>query len=185
MCGRRAPRVRDGQVRLYTLVAAAHAVAICAVFSCTAIPRRVYTFDILELTQGTYGERFHSGPSSPSSWLCNQVPMVPFTRGSRMRTMKRRLPAASFCRHLLKWVAMASFASACRYSLTPARLRKQSSWYLGRSDTLWRDGPLMQTDLKKLIAYSSVSHLGFVTLASSRHAEGLDGAMMQMFSHAW
>jgi NADH-quinone oxidoreductase subunit M len=55
---------------------------------------------------------------------------------------------------------------------------------------------LMQTDMKKLIAYSSVAHMGFVTLgaflafdiqgatgALSGAINGLDGAMVQMISH--
>ncbi len=43
---------------------------------------------------------------------------------------------------------------------------------------------LAQTDLKKLIAYSSVSHMGFVLLGiSALNAEGINGAVYQMFSH--
>lgn len=43
---------------------------------------------------------------------------------------------------------------------------------------------LAQEDLKKMIAYSSVSHMGFVLLGlSSITAEGLNGAIYQMFGH--
>ena len=55
---------------------------------------------------------------------------------------------------------------------------------------------LMQTDMKKLIAYSSIAHMGFVTLgaflafdiqgatgALSGAVNGIDGAMVQMISH--
>ena len=56
---------------------------------------------------------------------------------------------------------------------------------------------LVQQDMKKLIAYSSIAHMGFVTLgafigfeivrahraASQGAAMGLDGAMVQMISH--
>ncbi len=43
---------------------------------------------------------------------------------------------------------------------------------------------LAQTDLKKLIAYSSVSHMGFVLLGlASLTAEGTAGAVFQLFSH--
>jgi len=43
---------------------------------------------------------------------------------------------------------------------------------------------LVQTDIKKLIAYSSVAHMGFVTLGIfSRNIEGLHGSMFQMISH--
>ena len=43
---------------------------------------------------------------------------------------------------------------------------------------------LAQTDLKKMIAYSSVSHMGFVLLGvASLTAEGVNGAVYQMVSH--
>lgn len=43
---------------------------------------------------------------------------------------------------------------------------------------------LVQTDMKKLIAYSSVAHMGFVTLGIfTVDAQGVQGAMMQMISH--
>lgn len=43
---------------------------------------------------------------------------------------------------------------------------------------------LMQTDLKKLIAYSSVSHMGFVTLGLfAFNQQGLEGGIMQMVNH--
>ena len=43
---------------------------------------------------------------------------------------------------------------------------------------------MMQTDIKKLIAYSSVAHMGFVTLGIfSMNQQGIDGAIFQMISH--
>jgi len=43
---------------------------------------------------------------------------------------------------------------------------------------------LAQTDLKKLIAYSSVAHMGFVTLGIFTFStQGLEGAIFQMVSH--
>jgi NADH-quinone oxidoreductase subunit M len=43
---------------------------------------------------------------------------------------------------------------------------------------------LAQADLKKLIAYSSISHMGFVTLGIfSFNSQGIQGAVIQMFSH--
>ncbi|MDX2253732.1 MAG: NADH-quinone oxidoreductase subunit M [Nitrospira sp.] len=43
---------------------------------------------------------------------------------------------------------------------------------------------LAQTDLKKLIAYSSVSHMGFVTLGLFMfNLQGIEGAVMQMVNH--
>jgi NADH-quinone oxidoreductase subunit M len=45
---------------------------------------------------------------------------------------------------------------------------------------------LMQADMKKLIAYSSVAHMGFVTLGFFLfNAYGIEGAMVQMISHGF
>jgi NADH-quinone oxidoreductase subunit M len=43
---------------------------------------------------------------------------------------------------------------------------------------------LMQEDMKKLIAYSSVAHMGYVTMGIfAANAQGLQGAIFQMLSH--
>ncbi len=43
---------------------------------------------------------------------------------------------------------------------------------------------LAQTDMKRVIAYSSVSHMGFVLLGlSAMNANGINGAILQMFTH--
>ncbi len=45
---------------------------------------------------------------------------------------------------------------------------------------------LMQEDMKKLIAYSSVAHMGFVTAGIfSANQQGVDGAIFQMLSHGF
>lgn len=45
---------------------------------------------------------------------------------------------------------------------------------------------LAQTDMKKLIAYSSISHMGFVTLGFFIfNAHGIEGAIVQMISHGF
>jgi NADH-quinone oxidoreductase subunit M len=45
---------------------------------------------------------------------------------------------------------------------------------------------LMQEDIKKLIAYSSVAHMGFVTMGLfALNRQGVDGAVMQMVSHGF
>jgi NADH-quinone oxidoreductase subunit M len=43
---------------------------------------------------------------------------------------------------------------------------------------------MAQTDLKKLVAYSSISHMGYVMLGmASFTPHGIDGAVLQMFNH--
>ena len=45
---------------------------------------------------------------------------------------------------------------------------------------------LMQEDMKKLIAYSSVAHMGFVTMGIfALNQQGIDGAIFQMLSHGF
>jgi len=43
---------------------------------------------------------------------------------------------------------------------------------------------MAQTDLKKLVAYSSISHMGYVMLGMSAFTpQGINGAVLQMFNH--
>ncbi|AXC50877.1 NADH-quinone oxidoreductase subunit M [Paracoccus suum] len=45
---------------------------------------------------------------------------------------------------------------------------------------------LVQTDMKKLIAYSSVAHMGYVTMGIfTFNQQGVDGAVFQMLSHGF
>ena len=45
---------------------------------------------------------------------------------------------------------------------------------------------LAQTDMKKLIAYSSVAHMGYVTMGIfAANQQGIDGAIFQMVSHGF
>ena len=45
---------------------------------------------------------------------------------------------------------------------------------------------LMQSDMKRLIAYSSIAHMGFVTLGFFIfNAQGLEGGLVQMISHGF
>ncbi|NBB19456.1 NADH-quinone oxidoreductase subunit M [Runella sp. CRIBMP] len=67
--------------------------------------------------------------------------------------------------------------AAAEYAFTLAVLGVLSIVYGGFN-------ALAQNDLKKMIAYSSVSHMGFVVLGiASLTAEGLNGAVYQMVSH--
>ena len=55
---------------------------------------------------------------------------------------------------------------------------------VGDRDHLHLAGRFRQVDIKKLIAYSSVAHMGFVTMGIfSGNASGEQGAIFQMLSH--
>lgn len=72
-------------------------------------------------------------------------------------------------------------------SLLPEVARDASLWlgaFAGATILYGALATLMQRDLKRLIAYSSVSHMGYVLLgASALGTVGLVGASMQMFTH--
>ncbi|MCL7988958.1 NADH-quinone oxidoreductase subunit M [Sphingobacterium sp. lm-10] len=66
----------------------------------------------------------------------------------------------------------------------------QSNWWLGLIGVIsilyGAFNALAQKDLKRLIAYSSVSHMGFVLLGiATLTTEGISGAMFQMVSHGF
>ncbi len=73
------------------------------------------------------------------------------------------------------------------FSIMPDVARDVSVWLAAMAVVSILYGALvtlMQTDLKRLIAYSSVSHMGYVLLgASALGTVGLTGAAMQMFTH--
>lgn len=66
----------------------------------------------------------------------------------------------------------------------------QANWWIGLIGVIsilyGALNALAQKDLKRLIAYSSVSHMGFVLLGvASLTAEGISGAVFQMVSHGF
>jgi proton-translocating NADH-quinone oxidoreductase, chain M len=75
------------------------------------------------------------------------------------------------------------------YSIFPD-MAALSNWWLGLIGVIsiiyGALNALTQKDLKRMIAYSSVSHMGFVLLGiASLTAEGVSGAMFQMISHGF
>lgn len=70
------------------------------------------------------------------------------------------------------------FPQEALYSATPLAVLAMISIVYGGFNAL------AQSDLKKMIAYSSVSHMGFVLLGIAAFtAEGINGAIYQMVSH--
>ena len=73
------------------------------------------------------------------------------------------------------------------YPIFP-ELTYQLSWYIalfGMINIIYGAlAAMAQKDFKKLIAYSSVSHMGFVMLGmSALNTMGISGAILQMFNH--
>ena len=145
------------------------------------------TFDIQELSQGAYSATFQF-------WVfwafflafAIKVPMFPFhtwlpdahveapTAGSVMlASVMLKLGTYGFLRFSLPITPDASHAFA------PVVL------ILSLIAIIWGSYmALVQTDLKKLVAYSSVGHMGFVTLGIFVfNPEGIEGAILQMVNH--
>ena len=69
-------------------------------------------------------------------------------------------------------------------ALALATVTFQASAQIPTYASNWLPLPLVQPNMKKLVAYSSVSHLGFVVLGVfSFTQQGLDGAVYQMLNH--
>ena len=145
------------------------------------------TFDIQTLSQGAYSATFQF-------WVfwafflafAIKVPMFPFhtwlpdahveapTAGSVMlASVMLKLGTYGFLRFSLPITPDASHAFA------PIIL------ILSLIAIIWGSYmALVQTDLKKLVAYSSVGHMGFVTLGIFVfNTQGIEGAILQMINH--
>jgi NADH-quinone oxidoreductase subunit M len=145
------------------------------------------TFDILELAKRTY-------PFHMQLWLfwaffaafAVKVPMFPVhtwlpdahteapTAGSViLAAVLIKMGAYGFLRFSLPFFPDASKALAL-----PMMLLSVVAIIYGATVCL------AQTDLKRLIAYSSVSHMGFVTLGIfALNVQGLEGGLLQMLNH--
>jgi NADH-quinone oxidoreductase subunit M len=145
------------------------------------------TFDILELTTKTY-------PYTMQVWLfwaffsafAVKVPMFPVhtwlpdahteapTAGSViLAAILIKMGAYGFLRFSIPLFPDAAVA------MTPAMLTLSVIGIIYGAVIC-----LGQTDLKRLIAYSSVSHMGFVTLGIfALNSQGLEGGILQMLNH--
>ena len=146
-----------------------------------------HTFDIVQLSQGTYS-------NSLQFWLflaffaafAVKVPMFPFhtwlpdahveapTAGSViLASVLLKMGTYGFLRFSLPMLPDASQA------FTPVMVALSIVAIIYGAYMA-----LAQSDLKKLIAYSSVSHMGFVTLGLFMfNIQGIEGAVMQMVNH--
>ncbi len=146
-----------------------------------------HTFDLVELTNQTYS-------SDVQFWIflafflafAIKMPMVPFhtwlpdahseapTAGSVLLAgVLLKMGGYGFLRFCLPMFPEASVLFA-PFILWLSVLAIIYGGYLA----------LAQTDLKKLVAYSSVSHMGFVTLGIFVfNSQGIQGAILQMFNH--
>ncbi|MEK1890232.1 MAG: NADH-quinone oxidoreductase subunit M [Phyllobacterium sp.] len=145
------------------------------------------TFDILALTA-------HDLPFGIQSWLffafliafAVKVPMVPVHTWLPDAHVQAPTAGSIILAGVLLKMGAYGFL---RFSLAilPAASVYYSTLMLALSAIAIVYGGLLalaQDDLKKLVAYSSISHMGFVTLGIfALNLHGLEGSILQMFNH--
>ncbi len=168
---------------LYTLVGSVlMLVAILAVYFAAG-----GTFDVLALMQHPFGHRFQMWAFAAFfAAFAVKVPMFPFhtwlpdahveapTAGSIILAgILIKMGAYGFLRFSLPLFPSAAIA------WTPAVMTLSVVAIIYGAYMAFA-----QTDFKKLIAYSSVSHMGFVTLGIfSLNGQGVEGGLLQMINH--
>jgi NADH-quinone oxidoreductase subunit M len=146
-----------------------------------------HTFDILALSQVSY-------PTSLQMWLflalfaafAVKVPMFPFHTWLPDAHVEAPTAGSVLLASVLLKMGTYGFI---RFSLPmlPDASRSFAPMMIALSIVAIIYGAYMalaQADLKKLIAYSSVSHMGFVTLGLFvSNQQGIEGAVLQMVNH--
>ncbi|GAA4780300.1 NADH-quinone oxidoreductase subunit M [Olivibacter ginsenosidimutans] len=117
-----------------------------------------------------------------------KVPVVPLHTWLPDAHVEAPTPVSIILAGILLKVGGYGIIRIC-YSIFPD-IAITSAWWLGLigvvSILYGAFNALAQQDLKRLVAYSSVSHMGFVLLGiASLTPEGLSGAVFQMISHGF
>jgi NADH-quinone oxidoreductase subunit M len=149
----------------------------------------VLTLDVLQLAQGEYGRTFQilvfltffiafavKVPLFPfHTWLPDAHVEAPTAASVILAAVMLKMGGYGFLRFNLP--------------LFPEGTRFWQPWVIALSVIAILYGALValvQPDMKKLIAYSSVSHMAFVTLGIFvLNIQGLDGAMLVMLAHGF
>ena len=164
-------------------------VAIVATYQAYFDQTGIRTLNVLELAEGDYGRTFQF-------WVfaaffiafAVKVPLFPFH--TWLPDAHVEAPTAASVILAAVMLKMGGYG-LLRFNLPlyPQATRDWAPWIIGLSVIAILYGAfvaLVQPDLKKLIAYSSVSHMGFVTLGIFvLNIQGMDGAMMVMLAHGF
>ncbi len=149
------------------------------------------TFDMTELAANA-SQLFDDLPAHCAGSHCLSASRSRFRPsrsipGCPTRTSRRRPRSALFWRACCsRWAPTAS--CAINFPILPAASHDLAWIFLGVIGTVnivyGAMCAMAQTDYKKLIAYSSISHMGYVMLGMAAFtAAGINGAVLQMFNH--
>ena len=115
-----------------------------------------------------------------------KLPVVPFHTWLPDAHVEAPTPVSVVLAGILLKIGGYGFLRIC-YPIFPEIANQYAVWIVGfgvLSIIYGAFNALAMNDLKKMIAYSSVSHMGFVLLGiGSLTSEGFNGAIYQMFSH--
>jgi NADH-quinone oxidoreductase subunit M len=115
-----------------------------------------------------------------------KLPVVPFHTWLPDAHVEAPTPVSVVLAGILLKIGGYGFLRIC-YPIFPEIANQYAIWIVGfgvLSIIYGAFNALAMNDLKKMIAYSSVSHMGFVLLGiGSLTSEGFNGAVYQMFSH--
>lgn len=115
-----------------------------------------------------------------------KLPVVPFHTWLPDAHVEAPTPVSVVLAGILLKIGGYGFLRIC-YPIFPEIANQYAVWIVGfgvLSIIYGAFNALAMNDLKKMIAYSSVSHMGFVLLGiGSLTGEGFNGAVYQMFSH--
>ena len=145
------------------------------------------TFDMLVLLSSPYGAGFQfwvflafliafavKAPMFPfHTWLPDAYTQAPFAASILLAGILSKMGAYGLIRFCIT-----AFPDASKYFSLLIMVLSVIAIIYGAVVAI------MQTDMKRMIAYSSFSHIGFITLGIfAFNAQGIGGAVIQMFNH--
>lgn len=159
---------------------------------------KVFTFNIIELAnQANYNSDGILSPFNPQNWryiayialfvgFAIKIPMFPFHTWLPDAHVEAPTPISVILAGVL--LKMGTYGILrIAFPVFP-EVTRELMWYIalfGMINIIYGAFvALSQKDFKKLIAYSSVSHMGYVLLGmASLTSTGINGAILQMFNH--
>ncbi len=162
-------------------------VAIIATYQAYFNDTGIRTLNVLELANGDYGRTFQFWVFA-AFFIAFAVKVPLFPLHTWLPDAHVEAPTAASVILAAVMLKMGGYG-LLRFNLPlyPEASRDWAPWIILLSVIAILYGAfvaLVQPDMKKLIAYSSVSHMGFVTLGIFVfNMQGMDGAMMVMLAH--